>query len=67
MFKIKKGSKETYVQDESELDNLILENSVNELISEESLKMNKISSSDLLKNIGHYRRYQTILKLIERQ
>ncbi len=67
LFKIKKGSKETYVQDESELDNLILENSVNELISEESLKKNKISSSDLLKNIGHYRRYQTILKLIERQ
>ncbi|MEC9381956.1 MAG: DNA topoisomerase (ATP-hydrolyzing) subunit B [Thermodesulfobacteriota bacterium] len=67
LFKVKKGSKETYVQDELDLDNLILENSINELISEDSFKKNKISPLDLLKNIGHYRRYQTIVSAIEKQ
>ena len=66
LFKLKRGNKEEYVQDETELDEFILRNSINEIISEDSLKKNKISPKNLLTNISHYRRFKNLVHTMER-
>lgn len=66
LFKLKRGNKETYVQDESGLDDFILRNSINEMISEDSFKKNKISPKDLLDSIAHYRRFKNLIRTMER-
>jgi DNA gyrase subunit B len=66
LFKLKKGNKDTYLQDEEALDDFLLENSINELITKESLTKNKITNDDLLKSISHFRRYKVYLDNLER-
>ena len=66
LFKLKRGNKEEYVQDETELDEFILRNSINEIISEDSFKKNKISPKDLLASISHYRRFKNLVQTMER-
>jgi len=66
LFKLKKGNKDTYIQDEDGLDDFLLENSINELITKESLKKNNITNEDLLKSISHFRRYKVYLDNLER-
>ena len=66
LFKFKRGNKEEYVQDETELYEFILRNSINEIISEDSLKKNKISPKNLLTNISHYRRFKNLVHTMER-
>ena len=66
LFKLRKGNKDTYIQDEDGLDDFLLENSINELITKESLKKNNITNEDLLKSIAHFRRYNVYLDNLER-
>jgi len=66
LFKLKRGNKETYIQDETGLDDFILRNSINEIISKDSFKKNKISPKDLLNNIFHYRGFKNFIRTLER-
>ncbi|MBT6795450.1 DNA gyrase subunit B, partial [bacterium] len=66
LFKLKKGSKDTYLQDEDSLNDFLLENSINELITDESFSKNKITKDDMLKSIAHFRRYKVYLDNLER-
>lgn len=66
LFKLRKGSKDTYIQDEGGLDDFLLENSINELISEESLKKNNMTKVDMLKSISHFRRFKVFLDNLQR-
>ena len=43
LFKVKRGNKESYLQDEVSLDNFLLENSINEIVSDDTLKIKSIS------------------------
>ena len=36
LFKVKRGNKESYLQDEVSLDNFLLENSINEIVSDDT-------------------------------
>ena len=66
LFKLKKGNKDTYIQDEEALDDFLLENSINELITEQSFKKNKITKEDLVKSISHFRRFNVYLDNLQR-
>ena len=66
LFKLKKGNKEVYIQDEAELDDFLLRNSINELVSDETFKKNKLSREDLLKCVSHFRRYSVFLDNLEK-
>ncbi|MDG2445360.1 MAG: DNA topoisomerase (ATP-hydrolyzing) subunit B [Thermodesulfobacteriota bacteirum] len=66
LFKLKKGNKEIYIQDEAELDDFLLRNSINELVSDETFKKNKLSREDLLKCVSHFRRYSVFLDNLEK-
>ena len=50
LFKVKRGNKESYLQDEVSLDNFLLENSINEIVSDDTLK--KINLSQILKKVS---------------
>ncbi len=66
LFKVKRGNKETYIQDEISLDNYLLQNSINEIIDDKTFKDLKISKSELLDKISYYVRYKNILENLSR-
>ncbi len=66
LFKLKKGNKDSYLQDEDSLNDFLLENSINELITDESFSKNKITKDELLKSIAHFRRHKVYLDNLER-
>ena len=66
LFKVKRGNKETYIQDEISLDNYLLKNSINEIIDDKTFKDLKISKSELLDKISYYVRYKNILENLSR-
>tara|TARA_B100000131_G_scaffold117769_1_gene114607 strand:+ start:53403 stop:55868 length:2466 start_codon:yes stop_codon:yes gene_type:complete len=66
LFKVKRGSKESYLQDELSLDNFLLENSINEIVSDDSFKKLKLSPEELIEKISHYVRYKNILDNLSR-
>ena len=66
LFKVKRGNKESYLQDEVSLDNFLLENSINEIVSEDTLKKLKLSHKDMIDKISYYIRYKNILDNLSR-
>mgnify|MGYP001449478413 FL=1 len=66
LFKVKRGNKESYLQDEVSLDNFLLENSINEIVSDDTLKKLKLSHKDMIDKISYYIRYKNILDNLSR-
>ena len=54
LFKVKRGNKESYLQDEVSLDNFLLENSINEIVSDDTLKKINLSQKDMIDKISYY-------------
>ena len=66
LFKVKRGNKESYLQDEVSLDNFLLENSINEIVSDDTLKKLNLSQKDMIDKISYYIRYKNILDNLSR-
>ena len=66
LFKVKRGNKESYLQDEVSLDNFLLENSINEIVSYDTLKKLNLSQKDMIDKISYYIRYKNILDNLSR-
>ncbi len=66
LFKVKRGNKETYLQDELALDNFLLENSINEILSDDTFKTMKLTRDKLLNNISHFIRYKNLVENLSR-
>ena len=66
LFKVKRGNKESYLQDEVSLDNFLLENSINEIVSDHTLKKINLSQKDMIDKISYYIRYKNILDNLSR-
>ena len=66
LFKVKRGNKETYLQDELALDNFLLENSINEILSDDTFKAMKLTRDKLLNNISHFIRYKNLVENLSR-
>ncbi len=54
LFKVKRGNKESYLQDEVSLDNFLLENSINEIVSDDTLNKINLSQKDMIDKISYY-------------
>jgi len=66
LFKVRRGNKESYLQDEVSLDNFLLENSINEIVSDDTLKKLNLSQKDMIDKISYYIRYKNILDNLSR-